>query len=110
MTSTDHDFFLPQPDLNQHPAVYILRVVLHDWPDARARHILLNLRLSSSPETKLMIAEHVLPLACVDEGVHMVKDEQIAEGENWTLHSVLAHLKGADSILPPAPLLPHLFV
>ncbi|OAX34859.1 hypothetical protein K503DRAFT_803247 [Rhizopogon vinicolor AM-OR11-026] len=110
----DHDFFLPQPalpslDFNPHPAVYILRVVLHDWPDARARHVLLNLRLASSPETRLIIAEHVLPLACIDEGVHSVKDEhQMAEGEKWTLDSVLAHVEGADSTLAPAPLLPNL--
>ncbi|KAG2117497.1 S-adenosyl-L-methionine-dependent methyltransferase, partial [Suillus cothurnatus] len=70
--------------------VYILRVVLHDWPDARARHVLLNLRLASSPETKLIIADHVLPLAC------------------WTLDSVLAHLEGAHGTLAPAPLLPNL--
>ncbi|KAG2127306.1 S-adenosyl-L-methionine-dependent methyltransferase, partial [Suillus bovinus] len=70
--------------------VYILRVVLHDWPDARARHVLLNLRLASSPETRLIIADHVLPLAC------------------WTLDSVLAHLEGAHGTLAPAPLLPNL--
>ena len=114
MPSTDHDFFLPQPALspsalNPHPAVYILRVVLHDWPDVRARHILLNLRLSSGPETRLIIAEHVLPLACVDEGVLSMKDgHHMAEGEKWTLDSVLAHLEGADSTLAPAPLLPNL--
>ncbi|KAJ8597167.1 S-adenosyl-L-methionine-dependent methyltransferase, partial [Rhizopogon salebrosus TDB-379] len=77
-------------DLNSYPAVYILRVVLHDWPDARARHVLLNLRLASSLETRLIIAEHVLPLAC------------------WTLDSVLSHVEGADSTLAPAPLLPNL--
>ncbi|KAG2033087.1 S-adenosyl-L-methionine-dependent methyltransferase, partial [Suillus americanus] len=77
-------------DLNRHPAVYMLRVVLHDWPDARARHVLLNLRLASSPETRLIIADHVLPLAC------------------WTLDSVLAHLEGAHGTLAPAPLLPNL--
>ncbi|KAG2343502.1 S-adenosyl-L-methionine-dependent methyltransferase, partial [Suillus weaverae] len=77
-------------DVNQHPAVYILRVVLHDWPDARARHVLLNLRLASSPETRLIIADHVLPLAC------------------WTLDTVLAHLEGAHGTLAPAPLLPNL--
>ncbi|KAG1769394.1 S-adenosyl-L-methionine-dependent methyltransferase, partial [Suillus occidentalis] len=77
-------------DPNWHPAVYILRVVLHDWPDVRARHVLLNLRLASGPETRLIIADHVLPLAC------------------WTLDSVLAHLEGAHGTLAPAPLLPNL--
>ncbi|KAG1880138.1 hypothetical protein F4604DRAFT_1620152 [Suillus subluteus] len=114
VTFYDHDFFLPQPplppsDLSRHPAVYILRVVLHDWPDARARHVLLNLRLASSPETRLIIADHVLPLACVDEGVRSAKHEhQKSEGEKWTLDSVLAHLEGAHGTLAPAPLLPNL--
>lgn len=114
MHSKDHDFFLPQPplpssDFNQHPAVYILRVVLHDWPDARARHVLLNLRLASSPETKLIIADHILPLACVDEGVRSAKHEhQKSDGGKWTLDSVLAHLEGAHGTLAPAPLLPNL--
>jgi hypothetical protein len=71
--------------------------------------VLLNLRLASSLETRLIIAEHVLPLACVDEGVQRVKDErQMAEGEKWTLDSVLSHVEGADSTLAPAPLLPNL--
>ncbi|KAG1864444.1 hypothetical protein C8R48DRAFT_634050 [Suillus tomentosus] len=110
----DHDFFRPQPplpssDFNQHPAVYILRVVLHDWPDARARHVLLNLRLASSPETRLIIADHILPLACVDEGVRSAKHEhQKSDGGKWTLDSVLAHLEGAHGTLAPAPLLPNL--
>ncbi|KAG2068138.1 hypothetical protein BDR04DRAFT_791799 [Suillus decipiens] len=114
VTFYDHDFFLPQPplpssNLNRHPAVYILRVVLHDWPDARARHVLLNLRLASSPETKLIIADHVLPLACVDDGVRSAKREhQKSQGNKWTLDSVLAHLEGAHGTLAPAPLLPNL--
>jgi hypothetical protein len=57
--------------------------------------VLLNLRLASSPETRLIIAEHVIPLACVDEGVHRVKDEhQMTEGEKWMLDSVLSHVEG----------------
>ncbi|KAG2367596.1 hypothetical protein BDR07DRAFT_1393039 [Suillus spraguei] len=114
VTFYDHDFFLPQPplpssNLNRHPAVYILRVVLHDWPDSRARHVLLNLRLASSPETRLIIADHVLPLACVDDGVRSAKREhQKSQGKRWTLDSVLAHLEGAHGTLAPAPLLPNL--
>ncbi|KAG2344893.1 hypothetical protein BDR05DRAFT_881563 [Suillus weaverae] len=99
VTFYDHDFFLPQPllplsDLNQHPAVYILHVVLHDLPDAHAHHVLLNLRLASSPEMRLIIVDHVLPLACIDEG--------------WTLDTVLAHFKGMHGTLAPVPLLPNL--
>ncbi|KAJ8582551.1 hypothetical protein M405DRAFT_559380 [Rhizopogon salebrosus TDB-379] len=72
-----HDFFLPQPalDLNSYPAVYIILVVLHEWPDARARDVLLDLRRASGQETGLIIAEHVLPLACVDDGSRATASE-----------------------------------
>jgi hypothetical protein len=37
-----HDFFTPQPILDA--SIFLLRVVLHDWPDSFARKILLRLR------------------------------------------------------------------
>ncbi|KAH7909090.1 S-adenosyl-L-methionine-dependent methyltransferase, partial [Hygrophoropsis aurantiaca] len=81
----EHDFFAPQPVLR--PALFLLRVVLHDWPDDAARRILLRLRDAAGDETKLIIADHVLPLACVDE--------EVSE-------------KDAEKTLAPAPLLPNL--
>jgi hypothetical protein len=59
-----HDFF-PQPVTDA--AVFLLRVVLHDWPDAFAHRILLRLREATAPHTKLVLADFVLPLACVDD-------------------------------------------
>jgi hypothetical protein len=40
MPWTGHNLFLPHPalpslGLNPYSQIYILRVVLHDWPDAR---------------------------------------------------------------------------
>ncbi|KDQ55518.1 hypothetical protein JAAARDRAFT_208779 [Jaapia argillacea MUCL 33604] len=66
----EHDFFTPQPPTptGEPPAVFLLRVVTHDWPDAFARRILLQLRRAAAPATKLVIAEHVLPLACEEAG------------------------------------------
>ncbi|KIJ64089.1 hypothetical protein HYDPIDRAFT_91366, partial [Hydnomerulius pinastri MD-312] len=75
--------------------VYLLRVVLHDWPDSYARRILINLRVASAPETRLIIADHVLPLACNGS-------------EPWTLDSVLANVEGAEQTLAIPPLLPNL--
>ena len=83
-----HDFFTPQPIGDA--AVFLLRVVLHDWPDDFARRILLNLREAATPETKLLIADFVLPLACADS----------AGG--------LEGVEGAESVLAPGPLLPNL--
>ena len=45
---------------------FFLRVVLYDWPDDLARRILLNLREAAAPETKLLITDFVLPLACAE--------------------------------------------
>ncbi|KAF8128341.1 S-adenosyl-L-methionine-dependent methyltransferase, partial [Boletus edulis] len=107
----DHDFFEPQlpfepPHIARHPAVYILRVVLHDWPDECARRILINLRVASNPETRLVIAEHVLPLACADGDV--LDHDERTSAEEWTLKSVLANVEGAERTLVPPPLLSNL--
>jgi len=86
-----HDFFLPQPILNA--AVFLLRVVLHDWPDEFARKILMRLRQAATADTKLLIADFILPLAC--------HDDVSGSGE-------LKDVEGAESELAPAPLLPNL--
>ncbi|KAF9066979.1 S-adenosyl-L-methionine-dependent methyltransferase [Rhodocollybia butyracea] len=91
-----HDFFTPQPIKNA--AVFILRVVLHDWPDAFAQRILLRLREAATPDTKLLIADFVLPLACTDN----FETSQSEEGGEIT------GIQGAETKLAPAPLLPNL--
>ncbi|KAF8995998.1 hypothetical protein BDQ17DRAFT_1330195 [Cyathus striatus] len=87
----EHDFFAPQPI--KAAAVFLLRVILHDWPDDYARRILLQLREAAMPQTKLLIADWVLPLACPDDMGSM---------------SGLEGIEGAESILASAPLLPNL--
>ncbi len=41
--------------------VYILKHIVHDWPDARALDILANVRKAISPKGTLQIVEFVLP-------------------------------------------------
>lgn len=73
-----HDFFTPQPPWpavlqadnrgqSASPAVFLLRVITHDWPDAYVTRILLQLRRAAGPDTRLLLADYVLPLACIDE-------------------------------------------
>ncbi|KIP03318.1 hypothetical protein PHLGIDRAFT_94938, partial [Phlebiopsis gigantea 11061_1 CR5-6] len=66
-----HDFFKPQPplpaDMIVKPAVFLMRVITHDWPDSYVTRILLRLRQAAGPKTRLLLADYVLPLACVDE-------------------------------------------
>jgi hypothetical protein len=88
-----HDFFTTQPVRNA--AVFLLRVVLHDWPDDFARQILLQLRYAADENTKLLIADFVLPLACHDTFPH--DKEHNAE-----------IVEGATNLPVPAPLIANL--
>ncbi|KAK7689556.1 hypothetical protein QCA50_007348 [Cerrena zonata] len=54
-------------ELEKKPAVFLLRVVTHDWPNLFVTRILLRLRKAAGPDTKLLLADYILPLACVDE-------------------------------------------
>jgi len=71
--------------------------VLHDWPNAYAQRILLRLREAASEDTKLLIADFVLPLACADDFSNTDLDG-----------SGLEDVQGAEKMLAPAPLLPNL--
>lgn len=90
-----HDFFAPQPVKNA--AVFILRVVLHDWADAQARIILERLREAATADTKLLLGDFVLPLACAD------KFEEGEEGFH-----ILRGIEGVDKTLAHPPLLANL--
>lgn len=91
LLSVAHDFFTPQPV--KQAAVFLLRVVLHDWPDDFARRILLHLREAAMPDTKLLLGDFILPLACPD-GIY---GDELLEG-----------IQGAESTLASPPLLPNL--
>lgn len=66
-----HEFFQPQPTLptNTPASVYLLRTVLHDWPDHECIRILQNLRAAAAPKTKLLIGDFMIPYACPDDSV-----------------------------------------
>ncbi|KAJ7171095.1 O-methyltransferase [Mycena filopes] len=97
-----HDFFTPQPITNA--AVFFLRVVLHDWPDAFAQRILLRLREAAALDTHLVLADFVLPLACVDDfGVGAGSEEKDAPEKGKE-----PEVQGAEKMLAAAPLLPNL--
>ncbi|KAI0064272.1 O-methyltransferase [Artomyces pyxidatus] len=79
-----HDFFGPQPVKDA--SVFLLRVVIHDWPDDFAVKILRRLREAATSETKLVIVEQIVSYACEEVGVG-------------------AH---SGALRAPAPLLPNL--
>ncbi|KAI0339260.1 hypothetical protein BDW22DRAFT_1431862 [Trametopsis cervina] len=76
------------------PAVFLMRVITHDWPDSYVTRILLQLRRAAGPDTKLVIADFVLPLACADE----VEDVVSASVDD--LDGAMNGLKGSKQPLP----------
>ncbi|KAH8827600.1 S-adenosyl-L-methionine-dependent methyltransferase [Flagelloscypha sp. PMI_526] len=59
-----HDFFTPQPIKNA--SVYFMRMILHDWPDYKAREIMKSLRAAAGAETKLVVFDGLAISTCVD--------------------------------------------
>ncbi|KDQ19530.1 hypothetical protein BOTBODRAFT_636425 [Botryobasidium botryosum FD-172 SS1] len=56
------DFFTPQPVKGA--AVYILRLIIHDWADEDALRILAPIREACSPDSKIIIGEDLISFTC----------------------------------------------
>ncbi|KAJ5084660.1 hypothetical protein NUU61_009239 [Penicillium alfredii] len=54
-----HDFFHEQPVRNAR--AYLMRTVLHDWPDKQAVQILGRLRAAMNRDSRLLISEYMRP-------------------------------------------------
>ncbi|KAH9830194.1 S-adenosyl-L-methionine-dependent methyltransferase [Rhodofomes roseus] len=115
-----HDFFRPQPlwptvlrdtsgvaNKEDIPAVFLLRVITHDWPDLYVTRLLLHLRRAAGPDTKLLLADWILPLACIDEDPD---PETPRERVEMTDKMKIQPLPGTVRTLAPegSPLLPNL--
>lgn len=59
-----HDFFKPQPVRNA--SIFLLKQIMHDWPDLYASKILTSLREVAQDETKLILIDSLMPFACHD--------------------------------------------
>ncbi|KAJ7309358.1 S-adenosyl-L-methionine-dependent methyltransferase [Mycena albidolilacea] len=65
VTFEGHDFFTPQPVHNA--SVFFLRYIVHNWSDPYVRKILTHLRGAATPDTTLVVVDHILPYACPQE-------------------------------------------
>ncbi|KAL6705697.1 hypothetical protein ACN47E_006486 [Coniothyrium glycines] len=55
-----HDFFTPQPVTDAD--VYLLRMIIHDWPDEFAINILKHIRAAlKGPEARIVVMDTILP-------------------------------------------------
>ncbi|KAF5312469.1 hypothetical protein D9619_003732 [Psilocybe cf. subviscida] len=59
-----HDFFTTQPVKNA--SVFILKHIIHNWPDAYASKILMRLREAAQKDTKLILIDNLVSFACRD--------------------------------------------
>jgi 6-hydroxytryprostatin B O-methyltransferase len=59
VTFEAHDFFTPQPI--QGADVYLLKHILHDWPDRMAAKILQGIVTAMTKNSRIIIYEGVLP-------------------------------------------------
>lgn len=87
MSLTVHDFFEDQPVKDA--AVFLMRMIMHDWPDTYCEIILKKLRQSARRDTQLLIIDNILSYACQET------------------NSELKKVPGNDTLMPPAPLLPN---
>lgn len=55
----EHDFFHPNPV--ESADAFLLRFILHDWPDHEAVLILRNLAIRMTAKTRIIICETVVP-------------------------------------------------
>jgi len=55
----EHNFFHAQPEVGAN--IYLLRTILHDWPDADATQIVKAIVKAMAPSSRLLIMDMVLP-------------------------------------------------
>ena len=66
VTVQAHDFFTPQPVVDAD--IFLLRHIIHDWPDAKVTEILKRLREVSVPgKTRVVVIDRVVQYACVTD-------------------------------------------
>lgn len=74
MTFQAHNFFDPNP-VNE-PAAFLLRWILHDWPDSDAIRIIRQLAASMGPKTVLLINDVVVP---PKSSIHPLREKHITQ-------------------------------
>ncbi|KAL0960206.1 hypothetical protein HGRIS_011839 [Hohenbuehelia grisea] len=70
-----HSFLTPMP---LKASIYFLRAVIHDWPEADCIKILSHIRVAAGPDSKLILFELIVPLACEDPTTALIANHDPA--------------------------------
>ncbi|KZT70030.1 O-methyltransferase [Daedalea quercina L-15889] len=63
VTFQGHSFFESQPAENKNVAVWLLRMIMHNWPDAECVKILKNVRASCNKDARIVIVDNIMLFA-----------------------------------------------
>ena len=82
VTIQAHDFFTPQPIKDAD--IFLLRYVLHDWPNAKSVEVLKRLREAAVPgKTKVVVIDSVIQYACtIDQKKVRGAEDIVFEGSD----------------------------
>ncbi|KAH7060545.1 S-adenosyl-L-methionine-dependent methyltransferase [Macrophomina phaseolina] len=99
-----HDFFLPQPAFGHE--VYLLRMILHDWPVSERRRILANLVPALRDGSRIIIMDMIKPtpgsLTGYDESAIRARDlmmKQMFNSEEQSIEQWRSLIHKTDSRL-----------
>lgn len=86
-----HDFFNPQPVCDAN--VYLLRMILHDWPREDAQKILSHLAMALMPGARILVMDTVLP----NPGSIPISEEALLRVRDITMMQMFnSHERGID--------------
>lgn len=91
ITFEAHDFFQAQPVLDAD--VYLLRMILHDWPPAEATSIVTNIYKALKPGARIVVMDTALP---VPGSIGLSQEAQLRARDLTMMETFNAHERDMD--------------
>ncbi|CCM00235.1 uncharacterized protein FIBRA_02264 [Fibroporia radiculosa] len=92
-----HDFFQPQPSVNNNVSVFLLRMIMHNWPDVECVQILKRVRESCNKNTRVVIVDNIMLYASRDQSIEG-QDSGISDPDALAPEPLLANWGAANAL------------